>query len=196
VGPPIKLRDGSGRTGYLTAGHVTPEDQSSDPAKAFAEIGRGGNPIQASVLQTMTPPPIAGGGKPTGSVDAAILLTDPPPTAGIGAAGNGSPNDAVTKRGGANASPGLVVGYDQWTVTSRGGLWKDSYSIEPNKRKARDPRFAVPSDSGAAVLDNTNGAVIGIVVGGANLVPGCRDSIVYVQDIDTICTDLSVDVLP
>jgi hypothetical protein len=123
VGPPIKLRDGSGRTGYLTAGHVTPEDQSSDPAKAFAEIGRGGNPIQASVLQTMTPPPIAGGGKPTGSVDAAILLTDPPPTAGIGGAGNGSPNDAVTKRGGANASPGLVVGYDQWTVTSRGGLW-------------------------------------------------------------------------
>src|SRR4030095_456033 len=95
-----------------------------------------------------------------------------------------------------NASPGPVGAHEQWPVTSRGGLWKDSYSIEPNKRKARDPRFAVPSDSGAAVLDNTNGAVIGIVVGGANLVPGCRDSIVYVQDIDSICTDLRVDVLP
>lgn len=196
VGPPIKLQDGSGRTGYLTAGHVTPEDQSSDPAKAFAEIGRGANPIQASVLQTMTPAPIAGGGKPTGSVDAAILLTDPPPSAGIGAAGSGRPDDPVTKRGGAQASPGIVVGYDQWTVTSRGGLWKDNYSVQSDKQKASDPRFAVRSDSGAAVHDSTNGAVIGIVVGGAKLVPGCSDSIVYVQDIDTICTDLGVDVLP
>jgi hypothetical protein len=166
-----------------------------DLARPNAEIDDGKKSlVQASVFTTAVPSPLAAGTKPKGSVDAAVIMTDPSPTQGIGPAGSGSPNDAVTKVGGAKASPGVIVGYDEWTVVSRGGLWKDNYSIEPTKLRRTDPRFAVPSDSGAAV--QTNGKVVGIVVGGANLVPGCSDSIIYVQDIDTICTDLNVSVLP
>jgi hypothetical protein len=137
-----------------------------------------------------------------GAVDGALVSSGGNPVQGLGRAGAAGPLCAATRVGGTpsqkgSSQQGQVVGYAKWLATDN-SAWGNCYTVVGEELTADGDTvptaFAEPGDSGAAVLAGTT--VLGIVVGGAQAVPGCASVLTYVQDIASLRRALQCQLIP
>lgn len=196
VGPPVNYIDAAGNPaqGFLTAGHVVP-----DPAWPQVDIRSSAGVVVVGVHQSLVPStiPTGNGRMLTGDIDAAIIDSGATAVTGVGTSGGAGHSAAVNRITAGGGMSGSVVGYAAWIATRR-GAWDRCYTVA-----APGGGFSAKGDSGAAVvkpasaaLGTTQDEVIGIVLGGAAAVPGCKTALTYVQDIDAITAGLTCTLIP
>jgi hypothetical protein len=196
VGPRVRFNQ---QSGFLTAGHVAPVDVAGNPSQASIEATDSAGMRHVGVIQITRKAAAYGtaaGRSVTGDIDAAIVTFAGGSSTGSGAGGAGqaAANDSVSKTGAKTGlTQGKIASYLVWAGGSK-GIWRDCYGIVLG-RQSPYPSFAEGGDSGSSVT-LASGTTIGMVVGGAVLLPGCTESVAYAQDIEEIEAALGCAVVP
>lgn len=183
---------GSGNVdGFLTVGHVIPGGvgcpvQLESPSR----FGRSTYSNLGSVVQHADPVGASG----TGGWDYAVVALDPgvngppPLTPTVASLPAALPQPTpVTMHGGVSGiqTGGIVGALTTLGVSSppappgTSRLWRDCWIMIPSA-------MAQQGDSGAAVIETSTGAALGMLIGGSRQLPGTTYAVQYVQDLENL----------